>query len=435
MKWLSLATVIAAAGSFVILFLSAKTLNLDVNAQFVAYWGMFFALTGVLGGLMQETTRAVGAADAGHDVSGQAGARPITVAVGVSVVTFVVLAATGFLWAPQIMDGHTCADQTIGTVLMAGGLGLYAMQAATSGLLSASKLWGQYATLIIIDILIRVVPAVLAYVFQWSLLAWLVITVIGAMSWLGLVAFSPATRRALTKRADVPLRRFIPLMITAMWASGASAVLVTGFPTLVKLADDYATTAQGPLSGELGITAGGVTAAAVAYAVTLTRAPLLMPLEKFQNAIIVHFVQRDGGPLSALAKPLGALIAFGTCGAGLAWLIGPWLMVTILGDEYFVAGHTLAALTLAATATAVLMITGSVTLAVEQHRMYMAGWLSATLVAVVILFIPGLLEVRTSAALLLGSIVGIVIHLWTLKTGDYSSSQSKHRQADLESNA
>ena len=60
MKWLTLATLVAAAGSFAILFLSAWRLGTDVNLQFVAYWGLFFAMTGVLGGLMQETTRAVG---------------------------------------------------------------------------------------------------------------------------------------------------------------------------------------------------------------------------------------------------------------------------------------------------------------------------------------------------------------------------------------
>ena len=67
MKWLTLATLVAAAGSFAILFLSAWGLGTDVNLQFVAYWGLFFAMTGVLGGLMQETTRAVGSASSLDD--------------------------------------------------------------------------------------------------------------------------------------------------------------------------------------------------------------------------------------------------------------------------------------------------------------------------------------------------------------------------------
>ena len=424
MKWLTLATLVAAAGSFAILFLSAWGLGTDVNLQFVAYWGLFFAMTGVLGGLMQETTRAVGSSlrpgaapaavsasplddapisPATRPASG-AGlvlrARPITVAAGVAAVTFALFAATGPLWVDLVVhDGHVLA-----VLLMAGGLAMYAMQAAVSGVLSGAKLWGQYAALIILDIVTRVVPAALAWWFGWGLGAWLWITVIGTVSWLLLAAVSPATRRAMALRADVPVRRFIPLMITAMGAAGASAVLVTGFPTLVKISADHG-------AGALG----AVTAAGIAYAVTLTRAPLLMPLEKFQNAIIVHFVHRDGGPLAALAKPLGALFAFGLFGSALAWLIGPWILEVILQPDYFVPGRTLAGLTLGATFTAVLMVTGAVTLAVGRHRAYLIGWLLATVVAVAILFGPGTLELRSVLALIAGPTLGVLFHLIVLK--------------------
>ena len=425
MKWLTLATLVAAAGSFAILFLSAWGLSTDVNIQFVAYWGLFFAMTGVLGGLMQETTRAVGsslgpasgrmaapgpslddvpASPSARPARGGDGpvirARPMVVAAGVAAVTFVLFAASGPLWVDLVVhDGHALA-----VLLMAGGLAMYAMQATVSGVLSGAKLWGQYAALIILDIVTRVVPAALAWWFGWGLGAWLWITVIGTVSWLLLAAVSPATRRAMTLRADVPVRRFIPLMITAMGAAGASAVLVTGFPTLVKISADHG-------AGALG----AVTAAGIAYAVTLTRAPLLMPLEKFQNAIIVHFVHRDGGPLAALAKPLGALFAFGLFGSALAWLIGPWILEVILKPDYFVPGRTLAGLTLGATFTAVLMVTGAVTLAVGRHRAYLLGWLLATIVATAVLFGPGTLELRSVLALVIGPTLGVLFHLAVLK--------------------
>ncbi|MFC3849281.1 hypothetical protein ACFORJ_03740 [Corynebacterium hansenii] len=418
MKWLTLATLVAAAGSFAILFLSAWGLATDVNIQFVAYWGLFFAMTGVLGGLMQETTRAVGSslrpvggtlddAPAPAEVHRSAGgdgavirARPMTVAAGVAAVTFVLFAASGPLWVDFVVhDGHVLA-----VLLMAGGLAMYAMQAAVSGVLSGARLWGQYAALIILDIVVRVVPAALAWWLGWGLGAWLWITVIGTVSWLLLAAVSPATRRAMMLRADVPVRRFVPLMVTAMGAAGASAVLVTGFPTLVKISADHG-------AGALG----AVTAAGIAYAVTLTRAPLLMPLEKFQNAIIVHFVRATGGPLAALAKPLGALFAFGLFGSALAWLIGPWILEVILQPDYSVPGRTLAGLTLGATFTAVLMVTGAVTLAIGRHRAYLLGWLVATVVATAILFGPGTLELRSVLALVVGPSLGVAIHLLVLK--------------------
>lgn len=446
MKWLTLATVVAAVGSFAVLLISARALPNDVNLQFVAYWGLFFALTGVLGGLMQETTRSVGSADAqARLASAESGsqsvprsasqgrtitARPIVVSLGVAAVTFVIMAVSGLAWAPLVVD----SNHFLAVLLMAVGLGLYAMQATTSGLLSGRQMWAQYAALIMIDIVIRVILAVLAWVFGWGLWVWLVITVFGTISWLILAAISPATREVFTARADVPVRRFIPLMVTAMGASGASAVLVTGFPTLVKIAGEAVTAGAGTVSnaqavGELAANAangtaaglaGGFTAAVtitgIAYAVTLTRAPLLMPLEKFQNAIIVHFVQHRGeGVLAALAKPLFGLIAFGIVGSGLAWLIGPWILTIILDPSYYVTGPVLAALTLGATLTAVLMVTGSVALAVELHRAYLLGWLAATLVATATLFVPGHLSIRTIAAISIGSAIGILVHLVALK--------------------
>lgn len=450
MKWLTLATVVAAVGSFAVLLISAKALPNDVNLQFVAYWGLFFALTGVLGGLMQETTRSVGAADAGTGTGSraqadscaqtspraQAGqdtdavrtvtARPIVVSLGVAAVTFVIMAVSGLVWAPLVVKGNYFSA----VLLMAVGLGLYAMQATTSGLLSGRKMWAQYASLIMIDIIIRVILAVLAWIFGWGLWVWLVITVLGTVSWLILAAVSPATRKVFTAHADVPVRRFIPLMVTAMGASGASAVLVTGFPTLVKIAGEAVTDGAGTVTNAAAaqnlaatvsstspasITAA-VTITGIAYAVTLTRAPLLMPLEKFQNAIIVHFVQHRGeGVLTALAKPLLGLVAFGTFGSVLAWLIGPWILTVILDPSYFISGPVLAALTLGATLTAVLMVTGSVALAMELHRAYLAGWLAATFVATAVLFVPSHLSLRTIAAIAVGSAVGIVVHISALK--------------------
>ncbi|MDO4609510.1 hypothetical protein [Corynebacterium sp.] len=435
MKWLTLATLVAAMGTFGILFLSAWTLPTDVNLEFTAYWGLYFALTGVLGGLMQETTRAVGtaraharrAAEQGHAHDGAPGdgptvtARPLTVAAGVAAITFVVFAVTGPFWMGWIVHG----DTTLAVLLIAAGLASYAMQAVVSGLLSGAGLWTEYAWLIILDIVTRVALAVVAWLAGWGLWSFLVITVLGAMSWVIMIAVSPRTREVLGERADVPVRRFIPLMLTAMGASGASAALITGFPTIVKLADDFG---AGPsalptggrsvseaIAAEPGLAAAFITATAIAYSVNLTRAPLLMPLDKFQNAIIVRFVHTEGNPLARLAKPLGALVAFGLFGAVLAWLIGPWILQILPGD-YMVTGSGLAALTVGATATAVLMVTGSVMLATNRHRAYLWGWLTATVVTCLILFGPGLLLWRTALGLVIGPSLGVALHLWAARS-------------------
>ncbi|WP_230581969.1 hypothetical protein [Corynebacterium glutamicum] len=209
--------------------------------------------------------------------------------------------ATAPFWIGRLLSDH----QGIGAGLLAVGLGSYAVQATISGILSGCQLWKQYAALISLDTGIRMILAVVAWLLGYELLAFLVITVIGAVSWTVIVGFSHPAREALGSLTDVSARVFTRQALTAMEASGSTAVLITGFPTLVKLTNPD-TTGQ------------AVTAAAVIYAVTLTRAPLLVPLQQFQSAIIVRFVQGNRSPWAALAEPLAIVWAVGLLGSGLA---------------------------------------------------------------------------------------------------------------------
>ena len=59
MKALSFATVFAALSGFVLMLIAARALGDVRSAELMAYWGLFFACTGFIDGLMQETTRAV----------------------------------------------------------------------------------------------------------------------------------------------------------------------------------------------------------------------------------------------------------------------------------------------------------------------------------------------------------------------------------------
>ena len=400
MRFLTAATIIAGISGFVVIIVAAWALGADIETttEFNAYWGLFFAATGVLGGIMQETTRAVAAAreNAGESAGSarpSRPARPLVVALGIGTIIALIVAASGPLWIGQLMR----TEHITGVVLLAIGLFSYAIQAAVAGVLSGCQLWRQYATMISLDSGIRMVIALVAWQAGWGLFAFLVITVIGAASWLAIAATSPQARAALRSLTDVPPRTFITRTGTAMVASGANAVLITGFPTLVRLTNPD-TTGQ------------AVTAAAVIYAVTLTRAPLLVPLQQFQSAMIVHFVKHRTAPLHALARPLGLVWAVGLFGAAAAWLLGPWLMEFLLRQSAFaVPGHILALLTVGATCTASLMVAGSATVAYERHGLYLAGWLVATGVAVGMLLLPTALAWSAALALIVGPLIGLAL--------------------------
>ena len=171
-----------------------------------------------------------------------------------------------------------------------------------------------------------------------------------------------------------------------------------GFPVLLKAT-----------SGELGA-AGGV----VILAVTLTRAPLLVPLTAMQGNLIAYFVDHRHARLRALLAPAAIVAAVGAVGVVGAALIGPWLMRVAFGPEYRASATLLAWLTAAAVSIALLTLTGAATVAAALHRAYSLGWIGATVAAALLLTLPLTLEVRTVIALLCGPLVGIAVHLAAL---------------------
>jgi O-antigen/teichoic acid export membrane protein len=165
--------------------------------------------------------------------------------------------------------------------------------------------------------------------------------------------------------------------------------------------------------------AGGV----VILAVTLTRAPLLVPMTAMQGNLIAYFVdhaaRHRGARLRALVKPAAVIMVVGFPGILAAGLLGPWLLRVAFGPQYQTSGTLLAWLTAAAVSIAVLTLTGSATVAAALHRAYALGWVAATVAAAGLLTLPLDLATRTVVALLCGPLVGIAVHLAALaRAGD-----------------
>ena len=92
MRNLSLATVFAAASGFVVMWIASWALDAELGyGYFLAFWGLFFAATGLIDGITQETTRAV-AASRETKVRGTANPWKLGAAIGAALAV-VVLAA------------------------------------------------------------------------------------------------------------------------------------------------------------------------------------------------------------------------------------------------------------------------------------------------------------------------------------------------------
>ncbi|MBV9350717.1 MAG: hypothetical protein JOZ23_04170, partial [Mycobacterium sp.] len=236
------------------------------------------------------------------------------------------------------------------------------------------------------------------FVIGWGLVGYLWATVAGAVAWLIMMIASPITRTAGRMLTPGGTATFLRGAAHSITAAGASAILVMGFPVLLK-----ATSAQ--LGAE-----GGV----VILAVTLTRAPLLVPLTAMQGNLIAHFVDERTDRLRALIAPAMVVGGIGVVGVVAAGLVGPWLLRIGFGPDYHATSALLAWLTAAAVAIALLTLTGAAAVAAALHRAYALGWVGATVASTLLLLLPVSLETRTVIGLLCGPLVGIAVHLAAL---------------------
>jgi O-antigen/teichoic acid export membrane protein len=387
------ATVVSALFGYAVLYLAARDLEPAGFSVFAVFWGAFGLFAGAANGLLQESTREVRQAQQTPSTEGPR-IHPLRVAVFVGLVAAVAIAGSSPLWSSHVF----VESRLLSVVLLSVGVAGFCLHATLLGVLAGVNRWTEYGSLIVGDAAMRVAVATATFLVGWGLVGYLWATVAGSIAWLMLLLASPATRAAARLLTPGTTATFLRGASHSIAAAGASAILIMGFPVLLKAT-----------SQELGA-AGGV----VILAVTLTRAPLLVPLTAMQGNLIAHFVDQRGARLRALLTPALVVTGLGVVAVLIAGLAGPWLLQAAFGPEYRADGALLAWFTTAAIAIALLTLTGAATVAAALHRAYAAGWIGATLASALLLLLPVALETRTVVALLCGPLVGIVVHLVAL---------------------
>ncbi len=400
------ATAVTALCGYAVIYLAARDLAPSGFSIFGVFWGAFGLVTGAANGLLQETTREVRSTPYVSDLAalpspGEPRTHPMRVALLVGMAAAVLIAGSSPLWSGRVF----VEGRLLSVVLLSVGLAGFCVHATLLGMLAGTNQWTRYGALMVTDAVIRVMVAAATVALGWRLVGFLWATVAGAVAWLILLMASPATRataRLLTPGGTATFLRGAAHSITA---AGASAILVMGFPVLLKAT-----------SGDLGAT-GGV----VILAVTLTRAPLLVPLTAMQGNLIAHFVDERSNRIRALLAPAAIVGAIGAVGVLAAAVVGPWLLRVAFGPQYHASSALLAWLTAAAVAIAMLTLTGAAAVAAALHRAYSLGWVSATVASGLLLLLPLSLQTRTVVALLCGPVVGIGVHLAALSRATRST--------------
>lgn len=391
------ATLVVGASGYLVLMLAAPALGPARYATFAVFWAVLYFVTGSIFGVQQEVTRSVKAAADPSAQPQSGGARVLLVGGIVGIGAFLVVLATSPLWAGALFGD----DATVITLIVLGGTLLYTVFAVTAGSLAGSDRWPAYSWLMIADALVRLALIVAIVVVGAEVVPLAVATAVAMGVWLIAVLWR-TPRRALAARGDAPLRPALGRALSSVTATASTALLVTGFAAMLALVVPDAPAA------ELGV---------VILVVTLTRAPILMPINAYLGVAVAGFYDHRDRGIRVIVRPVLLVLAVGAFGSVLAALIGPWLLVTLFGAAYQADGLFVGLATAAATLIGVLSLTGSAALAFSRHRAYLLGWVVAAAVAVALLLVPLDLTDRVIIALGVAPLVGVAIHLLALTRG------------------
>lgn len=398
-------SLLAAVSTLVVTMIAQRALNGSELTEFLLFWAALFTVTGIITGIQPEITRAVGTArtqTVSAEGSAPQGARVVTVTAALGAIAGALVLVSSPLWAGQQIP-HSAA---VGVTVMAVGVFLYALQATMSGVTAGEDRWYLFAAVGGLESAGRLILMLAAALLIPSLAGLEAATVIPMGLWLILALVTVSGRRLWVARADVPAGRLITNILWSFLSSAAAAVLMMGFPNVLK--------ASGAAESE------PVVLGTLILAISITRSPIMIPLQAFQGVAVSAFLKQRHRPVAAFIKPAAAVVAVGVVGALAAYLLGPLLFRLIYPPavgaesayEAAASGIALGALVFASALLALMTLSGNMALAVNQHRIYLAGWVVAAAVTLSLAFlVPAPLVPRAIVALAVGPVCGFVVHM------------------------
>jgi O-antigen/teichoic acid export membrane protein len=120
-------------------------------------------------------------------------------------------------------------------------------------------------------------------------------------------------------------------------------------------------------------------------------------------------------PVSLVARWIGAGTLLSLPVAGLGYLLGPQVLRLVFGPGYHATGGLFVELVGSGLMLGVITLTGWTALALGRHTVYVSGWLVTVVATSALLTVPTSLEGRVSLALIVGPLVGTLVHAVALR--------------------
>lgn len=382
------ATAVAGITSYAVTILVPNQIGLASYAIFAVFWSSVYLVVGALGGIQQEVTRATRPSAPGT-VHHASRARRFSIVAGALVLVAIIGSAP--LWVSSVFPGQ-------GWDLvwpLAVGATSYVMVAVLAGSFYGVSAWVPLALMITVDALLRLVALSITLVFtrEIAALAWAVALPFPVT----LVVLWPFIRGSIVGRSqlDVGYRELGWNVARTVIAGSGTSVMVSGFPLLLGLTSPSESPA---ILGMFIVT------------ITLTRAPLIVVALSLQSYFVVRFRDNHAQFWAYFLSLLGLVLAGGAVLAAAGWLLGPTVYHLLFPNKLQPDAPFFAILVGSSALVAALCVSAPAVLARSKHFVYSAGWMAAAIVTIVALLLPLDFASRTIAALVLGPIVGLIVH-------------------------
>jgi O-antigen/teichoic acid export membrane protein len=285
-------------------------------------------------------------------------------------------------------------------VVLAFGFLFYAWANHVNGTLAATSQWSWYARAVLADGILRFLFLGFALLVGAGSVGWALGLVGPTLTW-ALLALSSKVRAATMSLGDADTLRFVQRAANSMLSSGCSALVIAGFPVLLRI-----------FGGE---GASGANAGAVLAVLMATRAPLLIFLNAYQGVAITRLVEA-ANPVRLMGRWLRIGLAISAAAAVGGYLLGPTLLRTVFGSDFVVSEGAFVPLVASSFVLAGITLTGWTALSLNRHSAFVGGWLIAVIATSAFLTIPMSVEGRVSVALIGGPLGGAAVHLLALRS-------------------
>lgn len=363
---------------------------------FSVSWSAVFLIGSALSGVQQELSRAV--VPSARPGLGRGVRREMAVfALSLLVIVVSLTSAFGF-GAARFLFGEQSG--VIGLSIVLGATG-YLLLTLLSGVVYGLHRWRLAALITVIDAVARgaLVSLGLAIGVDTGFLMFLVVLPFFITFVTVLVIGLRSSRPSFD--VDTTARTLLLNTAKTVGAAIAMGLMITGLPLLIRASED---------PNDVALLASTI------FAITLTRAPIVIPVIALQSFIIANARRstaegREASRRFTRARVVAACSGLVVAILALAWAVGPSIVSLISGGRLSVSAWFMSITVFSAVLVAGMAGLGALLIARSRHGWNLAGWVVAASSTAALLFaIPGS-EIRIEVALLAAPVVGLAVQL------------------------